>query len=92
LTRSKNCRVVHGSSASDYCLWQEEGDHGNGNPIHLWTRRDVNRFACCWNERGTAPCSHSAGMVQRLVNKELMHSLSVIISYLRAYMDKIGEN
>lgn len=54
-------RVVHGSSASDNCMRQEKSNNGNGNPIHLWTNRDVDNFDRRWNERSAAPCGHSAG-------------------------------
>jgi len=64
---NKNRRVVHGSSASDNCMRQEKGNNGNGNPIHLWTDRNVDNFGRCWNERSAAPGGHSAGTTRTFV-------------------------
>lgn len=60
---SLNCRAVHGSSAPDNCLWNKEGNHGNGDPLHLRAYINVSCVHSCWTKRSSTSRSHSTGML-----------------------------
>ncbi|XP_052200804.1 auxin efflux carrier component 6 isoform X2 [Diospyros lotus] len=57
----ENCRIIHGPSAADNCLWHKNGVHRDGNPVSRRSGAHVRRLVRCWTKRRSAAHRHSTG-------------------------------